>query len=161
MEEAEAAMRVFAVVAFLLMLPIAACSDGEADTVPSETRPSTTPGAPWVSYTPHSGPVGTVVHIDGNVGQAALDTAGGPASRVVGVTFWRLDDPSGKSYALALGQFPYDSSGSFSGVVVIPPELGPHQEPADTPNFQVVPGDYAFRFHPVDAGLPPFSVTSE
>jgi hypothetical protein len=112
-----------------------------------------------VFYAPQTGPAGTTVHIEGNVGQVALDADGSSQTQVVRVELWKLDDPSGVSYAQIVGNSPYSDQGDFSGDVVIPAELGPHQADPDTPRLKVVPGDYSFRFQPVDVGFQPFEAT--
>ena len=143
----------------LLAIAIVGCSENQAET--DDVASSPPPGSAWASYLPQTAPVGTQVQIQGNVGRGALDAGGAPETRQVRVELWKSDDSAGISYAQILGNIPYDDKGDFSGDVVIPAELSPHQADPDTPNFQVVPGTYSFRFHPVDVGLPPFSVTSE
>ena len=159
-------MRVFAVIPLGLALLLAACTGGEAGTATSETaRPSdstptpTAPGGAWVSYSPQTGPVGTRVEIQGNVGQLAFGAGGSSQTQVVRVELWKLDDPSGVAYAEILGNLPYSDQGDFRGGVIIPAEVGPHQADPATPRFKVVPGEYSFRLHPVDVGPQPFVVT--
>jgi hypothetical protein len=72
---------------------------------------------------------------------------------------WDLSGPV--AYALTIGDIPYNDSGAFEGQAVIPAMLNPHQEPVDTPQLQVAPGQYLLVFHPIDDATPHyFTVTA-
>jgi hypothetical protein len=112
-----------------------------------------------VSYEPKSGPVGTTVRIEGNVGQAALDVGGPVETRHVSVRLIKGDDPSGY-YRETISEIPYDADGGFRGDAVIPDYLGPSQMPPDTPERRVTPGLYQLVFRPVTGPLD-FLVTAD